>query len=349
MLELAIWGKPEFAAKKRQVEIPKPGPKEVLVKVVATGLNPKDWKWVRGRDETGALNAGDDIAGIVEAVGSDVFEYKAGDRVAAFHRMGEERGGYAEYSVVPASTTFPLPPNISFDAGATLPLAFMTASLGLYQNLQLPLPTIPGKKDIPIVIYGGATAVGAYALQLAKLSKFSPIITVAGSGIDFVKSLDSATHIIDYRKGNVEADILAALGGKKLAYAFDTVGGDVWETLANVMVATNGGGHIDFLDPPQGITEKLPAGVRMTRTFVASAYGAKHQYISEEQAALDGEFAYIFYRYLSHLLAEGKFRPHPVEVLPGGLDGVLDGVKALYNNKVSAKKLVARIAETPGL
>jgi hypothetical protein len=51
----------------------------------------------------------------------------------------------------------------------------------------------------------------------------------------------------------------------------------------------------------------------------------------------------MFYRYLSHLLAEGTFQPHPFEVLPGGLDGIIGGVKALHNGKVSAKKLIARL------
>jgi NADPH:quinone reductase-like Zn-dependent oxidoreductase len=284
------------------------------------------------------------VAGIVEAVGPGVFEYKPGDRVAAFHRMGEERGTYAEFTVVPSSTTFPLPPNISFEAGAGLPLSFMTAALGLYQQLKLPLPTVPGQKNIPVLIYGGASAVGAYALQLAKLSKLSPIITVAGAGVDFVKTLDAATHIIDYRKGNVEADILAALGSNKLALAFDAIcDHGSYEHISNVLVASNGGGHIDMLDPPEDQSWKFPDGVKMTRTFVSSAYGVAHKFITDEQAAADGEFAYMFYRYLSHLLAEGTFQPHPFEVLPGGLDGIIGGVKALHNGKVSAKKLIARL------
>lgn len=301
---------------------------------------------MKGRDESRALNAGDDVAGIVEAVGSEVFEYRPGDRVAAFHRMGEEHGTYAEFTVVPSSTTFLLPPNISFEAGAGLPLSFMTAALALYQHLHLPLPTVPGQKDIPVIIYGGASAVGAYALQLAKLSKLSPIITVAGSGIDFVKSLNAATHIIDYRKGNVDADILAALGGTKLALAFDAIcDHGSYEHLSNVLVASNGGGHIDMVDPPEDESWKFPDGVKMTRTFVSSAYGVPHKFITEEQAAADGEFAYMFYRYLSHLLAEGNFRPHPHEVLPGNLDGIIDGVKALHAGKVSARKLIARLVD----
>jgi NADPH2:quinone reductase len=71
-------------------------------------------------------------------------------------------------------------------------------------------------KEIPI-IYGGPAAVGAFAFQFAKLSGLSPIITVAGTAIEFVKSLDCATHIIDYRSkspSDIQAEIKSALGGK---------------------------------------------------------------------------------------------------------------------------------------
>ncbi|KAK3313726.1 chaperonin 10-like protein [Apodospora peruviana] len=349
MQEVVLYGAPKLTTKKRQIDIPKPGPKEVLVKVVATGLNPKDWKWISESGEDGAVNAGDDVTGIVASVGSHVWEYKPGDRVAAFHRMGAPFGGYAEYAIAPASTTFPLPPNISFEAGAGLPLSFMTAAIALYQSLQLPLPTAANKKDIGVLIYGGASAVGAFALQLAKLSNFKPIVTVAGSSIDFVESLGAATHIIDYRKGNVAAEILKALDGKKVNHAFDAISGKgTHEVISEVLVAC-GGGRIDIVDPVQDKMWKWPAGVEYSRTFVASAYYQKHANIGEERAIADGEFAYWFYRYLSHLLAEGKFKTHPHEVLPGGLDGILDGVQRLYDGKVSAKKLVARIADTPGL
>ncbi|KAL7930673.1 GroES-like protein [Trichoderma chlorosporum] len=343
MQELVIYGQPAFSGFVRETQIPTPGPKDVLIKVAYTGLNPKDWKFAKSRDTANAINAGDDVAGTIEAVGSDVFEYKPGDRVAGFHRMGQPHGTYAEYTVVPASTTFLLPPNISLESGAGLPLSIMTAALALYQYLGVSLPTTIGNssRKTPILIWGGATAVGAYALQLAKLSKLGPIITVAGNGIDFVRSLNAADHIIDYRKGDVTQQILAAAGTDGVKLAFDAVSGNgSYERITEVLLAS-GGGHINMVDPPTDQNWTFPNNIKFTRTFVASAYHVSHSFINEEQAHADGEFAYFFYRYLSHLLAEGKFRPHPVEVLPNGLDGIVDGVQALFDGKVSAKKLVA--------
>jgi NADPH:quinone reductase-like Zn-dependent oxidoreductase len=303
-------------------------------------------QFTRNRDESNALNTGDDIAGIVESVGSEVFEYKPGDRVAAFHRMGQPHGGYAPYAIAPASTTFLLPPNISFESGAGLPLAFITAAIGLYQMLGLPLPTTPGVKDQAVLIYGGASAVGAFALKLAKLSGIKTIITVAGSGIDFVKSLDAATHIIDYRKGAVPEQIAEALesSGQKLSIAFDAIsGGDSYRNISAALVASSGGGLINMLDPVEDKSWKFPDSVKMSLTFCASAYGVAHSYINEAQAAADAEFSFMLYRLLSLWLAEGRFQPHPIEVIPNGIDGILDGVKALLERRVSAKKLVARL------
>lgn len=98
-----------------------------------------------------------------------------------------------------------------------------------------------------------------------------------------------------------------------------------------------------MLDLPDDGDWKWPEGVKFSRTFVSSAYYRVHRHISEEQARADGDFAlFFFYRYLAHLLARGDFKPHPHEVLSGGLDGVVEGIQRLHDGKVSAKKLVVR-------
>lgn len=93
--------------------VPTPGPYEVLVKVVIAGTNPKDWRFP-AIDDT-EHNTGDDAAGVVEAVGDQVWEFRKGDRVAGMHAFPEAGGTYAEYATLPAHQTFRLPPNISFE------------------------------------------------------------------------------------------------------------------------------------------------------------------------------------------------------------------------------------------
>jgi len=98
----------------RDTPQPKPGPKQVVIKVIVSGSNPKDWKvpkYIPGEP----LNQGDDIAGYVHEVGSDVFEFKPGDRVAAFHEMLKPYGSYGEYAIAEQHATFHIPAATSFE------------------------------------------------------------------------------------------------------------------------------------------------------------------------------------------------------------------------------------------
>lgn len=93
--------------------IPQPNADQVLIKVVVSGTNPKDWK--RPEFMKKPHNSGDDIAGIIEKVGENVTEFKPGDKVAAFHEMLDPHGSFAEYAIAWASTTFHLPKKTSFE------------------------------------------------------------------------------------------------------------------------------------------------------------------------------------------------------------------------------------------
>jgi NADPH:quinone reductase len=124
----------------------------------------------------GDKNSGDDIAGFIHRVGSNVTEFHPGDRVAAMHKLREPHGSYAEYALAPAHTTFHIPKALSFEDAATVPLAAMTAAVGLFLRLGLPQPFVPASKPIPLLIYGAASAVGSYAIKLAKHSNIHPLI-----------------------------------------------------------------------------------------------------------------------------------------------------------------------------
>ena len=112
--------------------IPTPGPDQILTKVIVSGSNPKDWKvpeWATDTPDEAAklikkqrpestnksVNQGDDIAGIVHAVGENVTEFKPGDRIAAFHQMMSPGGSYAEYGLSWEHCTFHIPKQTSFE------------------------------------------------------------------------------------------------------------------------------------------------------------------------------------------------------------------------------------------
>lgn len=104
----------------KDVPIPKPGPHQVLIKVVVSGSNPKDWKVPDLYNYE--KNTGDDIAGIVEDVGEGVWEFSKGDRVMAFHQTMTDHGSFANYAIAWDWTTAKISPKIGFEGNTpTLP------------------------------------------------------------------------------------------------------------------------------------------------------------------------------------------------------------------------------------
>ena len=266
--------------------------------------------------------------------------------------MRTDHGSFAEYGLAPSSTTFHLPKKTTFEEGAAIPLAAMTAAVGLFVRLGLPEPWTGGRTDGaikdsasatqtgPLLVYGAASAVGAYAIQLAKRAGVGPIIAVAGRGIPFVESLldkSKGDTIIDYRKGDdaVVSGIKEAVGsGKKLEYCFDAVSEK--GSYVNASKALASGGKITLVLPGREYSE-IPETIHKSQTMVGDVHGPQT------------DFGHAWFRLFSKGLQQGWFKAHPHTVIPGGLNGVQEGLKNLKDGKASATKYVFRIAETPGV
>lgn len=331
------------------VPIPTPAPNQVLIKVVVSGSNPKDWKFLSVFPDNDGFNSGDDIAGIVESVGSEAaWEFKPGDRVAAFHTMMSSSGSYSEYAIASATTTFRIPPRTSFEEGATIPLCTMTAALGLFSNLHLPEPWVSVSEARTrvhqggIIVYGAASAVGAFAVKLLTHANIHPILCVAGNGIPFVKTLiDPAKgdKIIDYREGDdaVVKNLAAGVpAGKTCAYAYDAVSDH--QSTTNIAHVLDPHGHITLLWPT-GDYPSIPKSAHQSKVNVALVH------MDESYR----EFGYAWFRLFGFGLQQGWLTGHPYEVCDGGLQGVETGLRNLMNGKACAVKYVFRVADTPGL
>lgn len=285
------------------------------------------------------INQGNDIAGIVHAVGTKVYEFKPGDRVAAFHQMMTPGGSYAEFAVSPQHTTFHIPNETSFEEAATIPLAAMTAAIGLYIRLGLPEPTKPTKQRIPLVIYGAGSAVGAFALQLAKRSGIHPLICVAGRAQEFVRKFlepEKGDAVVDYRNGDdaVVKGLKEALEGEKLYYAFDAV--SEHSSYQNISKVLEPDGHITLVLPGKKY-EEIPSSVDKSTTSVGTSHNGNE------------DFAYLYFRLFARGLQEGWFKGHPHQVVPGGLGGIQQALQNLKDGKASATKYVFKIDETEGV
>jgi NADPH:quinone reductase len=293
---------------------------------------------------------------VVHSVGSHVTEFRPGDRVASFHEMLSPHGSYGEYAVGLADTTFHIPKHVSFEEAATIPLAGMTAAVGLYQRLGMPLPWLPAQERLPLVIYGASSAVGAFAIKLASLSNIHPLICVAGNGGSFVETLidrSKGDTIVDYRNNKtLVADLQTALGkGEKLRYAFDAVSDKgSYQNLAKVLDAHNGKIAVVLARKKY---EGIPDSVKISYTQVGRVHSPSYPGISGEKQLLgvlnDEDFGAVMYRFFARGLAKGWFKGHPFKIIPGGLGGIESALRDLKSGKASAVKYVFRIAETDGL
>ena len=303
-----------------------------------SGSNPKDWKIPDWLELT--HNSGDDIAGTVVAVGAGVTEFKPGDRVAAFHEMAKPHGSYAEYAIAWDYTTFHIADSITYEDAATIPLVGLTAAVSLYADLGFPQPWTPAPAGTvtPLVIYGASSAVGAAAVQLARLSNIHPIIAVAGESAPLVEKLLDKSQgdvIVDYRGGD-EAAIAAlqrAVGTHKICHIVDAISEGSSAYIVSSVLA------------PGGCVSTVLNWPKDER--VSSEINHKHTSVGRVHADLK-DLGFVYSRFFGRALAAGTFKPHPVEVVPGGLAGIQGALANLRTGKAHGIKYVFRIAETEG-
>ena len=232
-----------------EVERPKPGENQVLVKVKAAAVNPVDWKIRDGLGEMFGLKLplilGCEVAGTVEMAGSGgpsgtgsppsrtgIKDFAAGDEVYGY--LSAHSGGYAEYVTAPASEFVHKPKQIDFDTAASVPVAALTAWQGIFDHGKL----ASGQR---ILITGASGAVGSMAVQLAKNKGARVIGTGSGRNEEFVRKL-GADEFIDYKKEKFEEKV------RDLDVVFDTVGGDTQERAFQTL--KGGGFLVSTVSPP---------------------------------------------------------------------------------------------------
>ena len=175
-----------------EVPTPQPGPDQVLVRMHAVGVNPVE-TYIRAgkyaRLPELPYTPGNDGAGVVEQVGSDVNEFKPGDRV---YTAGTISGTYAEFALCKAEQAHPLPANVSFAQGAAMGTPYATAYRGLFQRAE-------AKPGEIVLVHGASGGVGMAALQLARAGGLR-VFGTAGSGQGMKLAREEGAHqVFDHR------------------------------------------------------------------------------------------------------------------------------------------------------
>ncbi|KAI0173894.1 quinone reductase [Pestalotiopsis sp. NC0098] len=322
---------------------------EVAIKITATAINPVDWKI---RDYKVFLQqfpavAGSDAAGEIVAVGPEVSGFAEGDRV--FFQGIIARYDYStfqQYCKMPAALVGKTPKNITDEQAAGISLATVAVLVAFYDKASghgLTPPWDEGGSEAgkgkAIVVLGGSSSVGQYAIQMAKRSGFSRIITNSSAAhVEYLKEL-GADVVLDRSKQSAPEDFAAAVGDLPLAFVHDSI--STKETLllgTKVIQATKTQGtHVYAVQMNADEDVKKQGEDHEVKTSVKPVLGLgskpELRHLTEPlMKSLSGEDGWV---------AKGLFKPNRPLVIPGGLPAL---ETALKKNKdgVSGEKVVIK-------
>src|SRR5215471_12216828 len=218
------YGGPEVL-KYEEVSQPEPKQNELLIRVIAAGVNPVDGMIRSGMfDKEGhrafPIILGGDISGVVETIGSKITKLKPGDPVFAYVSL-DDSGGYAQYALVTEREAAPKPKSLTYVEAAAVPIVALTAWQALIDTAKL-------KAGQTVLIHGGSGGVGSFAIQIAKAHGAKAIATASTANQELLKQL-GADVAIDYTKQNFEniakdVDVvLDSIGKDTLARSYGVV------------------------------------------------------------------------------------------------------------------------------
>ena len=224
------WCEPE-QMKLEDIPLPQPGPGEVRIKNHAAALNFYDILMIQGKYQVKPplpFTPGSEVAGTIDAVGPDLNGFSAGDRVQAM----SSGGGYAEYSIAPASKTFHVPDSMSFEEAAAMLVIYQTSYFALKNRTSV-------RAGEWLLVQAAAGGVGLSAMQIGK-ALGARIIATAGSAekLDFCLS-QGAEHALNYRDEGWVEQVKKITGGRGADIIYDPVGGDVFD-LSSKCIASEG-------------------------------------------------------------------------------------------------------------
>ena len=310
------YGQPEVL-KIKEIEKPEVAEDAVLVRVHASSINVAEWYGMTGLPIARILGGGlvkpkdtrlgADFAGVVEAVGKDVHDFKRGDEV-----FGGRSGAYAEYVSVKNAIALK-PANVTMEEAASVPTAGITALQGLRDHGRIQ----PGQK---VLIHGASGGVGTFAIQIAKALGADVTAVCSTNNVEHARRL-GADHVIDYTKEDFTRN------GKKYDLLFNVNGGRSWSEYKRVLKPNStfvliGGPKTELIGP-----------VSLLVKMKVSMLGASQKFVF-----FTAQFNRADMQTLKELVESGKVKPFVEKAYP--MTRIVDAMTHLGNGHARGKIVV---------
>jgi NADPH:quinone reductase len=282
-----------------------------LLKVNVAGINPhdekaRDWGLFIAQHLPAVLT--NDVAGTVVALGPGVTKYQIGDRIvshAGFSGGNWSQSGLQEYAINDIGAGFKVPDNVTNEEAATLPTNIIAPLFGLFDNVRgigIPAPWSEEAKSfdykgITLLIIGGGSSCGKFAVQLANLAGIGRIVVVGGPE-DELKQY-GATHVLDRHGGfDVVLERIRNVVGDDLEYAFDAINPPPDQILGLNALSSTKKGKLARLLPTGPVDESKVVGKKAGFELI-SVFGSSQ--------ATPG-LAYPFWERVPEYLTSGKIK-----------------------------------------
>ncbi len=231
-------------------EVPELGAGEVLIEVVAAGVNRPDCIQRSGRyppPADASPHLGLEVAGRIVALGQGVTEWKIGEAVCAL----ANGGGYADYAAAPAGQVLPVPAGLTMMQAAALPETYFTVWANLVERGRL-------AAGDTVLIHGGSSGIGITAIQIAKAWGATVICTVGNAQKAAACLALGADAAIDYRQQDFVAQTLKITGSRGVNLILDMVGGTYVEKNLKLLAVDGRLVQIAFLQPSKVEIDLMP-------------------------------------------------------------------------------------------
>jgi len=317
-----------------EIENPPVGKDEVLIKIKATAFNPIDYQMRRGDAESKLLKSpilGRELSGEIVQVGTNIHSFSIGDKVAAYVGSLASSGTYASLISVPVELIAKIPPNITFEQAAAIPMVGMTA-LQCFNRVPVP-------KDSFVFIVGGAGGVGTILIKLLLAKGHKNLYTTAGNKESKTHLMQLGlpeSHIVDYTKEDILSFLRKASGQDYFHFVFDLVGGNMSEIATELIEVFGTYVDVTFLTTAEAKTtlfDKAANVVHVANYAPALLYG-KNQ-LSYYGTSLND----LFTKMKEQIITPSKI--HIVGDL--SVETVQKAHLLMENNQTKGKKLVMTV------